>query len=223
MKNLMFALASIFLLGACAQTGQQPGDDTSAMLASIYPCSATIPDTTGSPTMLVIGDSISIGYTPFLVPEFPTLQVVHNPCNAMTSDYTRDHIASWLATRPSFDVITFNNGMWDINEWCQVPLDRYKANLVKIAEAVKAKTAHPYFVLTTQVPNGANGRTDARAIAYNAAAVEVMNAEGIPVIDLHTYSATFPELHVDPTNVHWTDQGSRNLADFIVAAIANNF
>lgn len=167
---------------------------------------------TGAPTVLVIGDSISIGYTPHVASALPNYDVVHNPCNAMTSTWTLQEIDGWLAGRASFESITWNNGLWDVADWISTPASVYVANLHAIAQKIKAKTTRPIFVLTTQVLPGTPNRVDANVITFNALAVQVMAQEGIPVVDLYTTSAGIQSEHKTPTDVHYTDQGYQDLS-----------
>ncbi len=167
----------------------------------------TVTPATGAPTVMVIGDSISIGYTPTVRAGLPTRDVVHNPCNAMDSIWTSQHIDQWLDSRPSFEAITWNNGLWDVASWAPTPDAQYEANLHFIAQKIKAKTSKPLFVLSSEVLPGTAYRNDADVQAKNAIAVAVMALEGIPVLDLHAVSATIQADHVTPTDAHFTDAG----------------
>lgn len=169
----------------------------------------------GRGTVLVIGDSISIGYTPHLKDALgDTYQVTHNPCNAMTSTWTRMHVEKWLASRTSFEVIVWNNGLWDIATWISTGDAAYEANLRAIARAVRAKTAKPLFILTTKVPVGTPYRNDSDVVRINAIAQRVMSEEGIPVLDLYAVSANAE--HSAPADVHYTTAGSAVLGDAIL-------
>ena len=182
------------------------------------PSNQSIPTATGQPTVLVIGDSISIGYTPYVKAALTNYDVVHNPCNAMNTDWTLSQVDSWLAGRPTFEAITWNNGLWDIASWSAVSDASYEANLHAIAAKIKAKTAHPLFILSTTVPAGADGRNDASIVRKNQIAVTVMQAEGIPVVDLYTVSLGVP--HSAPTDVHFTDAGYATLSQSVLTGMA---
>jgi hypothetical protein len=172
------------------------------------------------PDILVIGDSISIGYTtPLRESLGADIDVVHNECNAMYSANGVRKIDSWLAQRESFEVVTFNHGLWDIADWIGGTGPAYRENIRYVARRIKAKTARPYFVTTTEVLPGTPGRTNAKVEAYNAIALEVMAEEGIPVIDLYAASLMIRTEHVSPDDVHFTDAGSRFLADVVLAEL----
>ena len=175
--------------------------------------------TDGRPTVLVVGDSISIGYTPTIAAGLPNYQVVHNPCNASTTAWTKSQIGYWLNQRPTFEAITFNNGLWDISAWAHVSDENYRDYLTEIAQRVKTKTANPLFVLTTEVLPGTEGRIDADVVTKNNIARAVMALEGIPVLDLYSVSQTIQAEHVDATDVHFTALGSQILGTAILTAL----
>jgi len=207
-------LILILILG-CAKKPEAQCDETAA--------NQVIPKSNGKPTVLVIGDSISMGYVKYVRAGLPDKQVVHNPCNAENTTNTLSKIDSWLDTRETFDTITFNNGMWDTafseNDPFEVPIDEYAINIRAIAEKVKAKTDQPIFVLTTEAPAdieplGKNGRI----LLYNQAAEEVINdVGGIEIIDLYTVSTTIRGLHNE--GVHFLPAGYQVLANAILDVI----
>jgi hypothetical protein len=52
---------------------------------------------------------------------------------------------------------------------------------------------------------------------YNRAAIEVMRASGVAVIDLHALVARQPEWWLE--NIHFTEQGYREMAECVKNAI----
>ncbi len=213
MKNLIKLSALVLALSftACAKKEGPP----------ICPSNVPLVASDGRPTVLVIGDSISIGYTPTVKAALDQsgLQVVHNDCNAMTSTWTKSQIDTWLNSRPSFEAITWNNGLWDIANWINTPAAEYAANLHTIAQKIKAKTAHPLFVLSTQVLPGTPYREDANGVAFNQIAVTVMQQEGIPVLDLYSVSAGIQADHVSPTDAHFTSAGYLILGNSVLGEL----
>lgn len=183
----------------------------------ICPANEALPAATGAPTVLIIGDSISIGYTPTIEAALtPAYDVVHNPCNAMTSAWTAQNIDTWLASRDSFEAITWNNGLWDIADWENISDSDYAAKLHSIAQKIKAKTAHPLFILTTEVLAGTPHRENADVVNRNNIARDVMALEGIPVLDLYSVSQTIIDEHVSQDDVHYTDAGSEVLGQAVL-------
>jgi lysophospholipase L1-like esterase len=185
-------------------------------------CTTPIPPPTGQPTVLVVGDSISFGYLPFLQAALPQYEVLHSPCNGQNSEYTRYYISSWAASRDRFAAITFNNGMWDIADWSYQTDEQYANNLAYIGSVLKAKTDHIAFVLTTDVPVNAVGRYNDRVLDKNNVARRVMAGLGIPVIDLYTVSTHIDQYHVDPVqkdDVHFIELGYQALSIPIIQAL----
>ena len=185
-----------------------------------------------TPRVLIIGDSISIGYFE------PTKQllagkaeVVHNAGNA---GHTRNGLAqldAWLGDTP-WDVIHFNHGLHDMkyidakgtmvspDEGTQlVPVDEYARNLEQIVKRLKQTRARLIFATTTPVPDGAAGRIKGDVARYNRAALAIMKRYGVRVNDL--YALALPRLGSiqQPSNVHFTEEGSRLLAQQVANSI----
>ncbi len=197
MKTLILLLALIS--AACAKKESD---------FQYCPSGEALEATNGQPTILVIGDSISIGYTPTIANALAANhQVVHNPCNAMTSTWTASQIDHWLDSRPTFEAIVWNNTLWDIADWVNTSDADYIANLHYIAQKIKAKTSQPMFNLGTEVLPGTPHRIDADVVHKNDLAIIVMAQEGIPVLDLHTFSQTLANDHAGPGDAHFNALG----------------
>jgi lysophospholipase L1-like esterase len=177
--------------------------------------------------VLIIGDSISMGYTPQVAELLAgRAEVVHNPGNAGDTDNTAAHLDAWLKEIPA-EVIHFNCGLHDIKRsrqapGRQVPLQRYRANLGRIVERLKRSGAKLIWAASTPVIeerhraakdfDRGNGDVD----AYNAAAAEIMAGAGIPVNDLHAaVAAAGAEEVICDDGVHLTDGGYRMLAEVV--------
>src|SRR6266540_1933513 len=173
MKNNLYTLALCLLLMACGHTKEKDP----------YPCDNVNTVDDARPDILVIGDSISIGYTPFVQAALPGYDVSHNYCNAMDSKNGVNKIDLWLSQRPSWGAITFNHGLWDVASWIRTSDSNYRANLTSLARKIKASTTKPLFILTTEIPINTPYRSNARALELNAIALDVMNTEGVPVLD----------------------------------------
>jgi hypothetical protein len=211
--HMRFLVVFAILLIGCAKTHND----------QVCPVAQSISAPTGKPTILIIGDSISIGYAPYVESGLPNYDVVHNPCNAMTTFWTITQIDYWLAGRPTFEAITFNNGLWDISSWVQTTDAEYIDNLHTIAKKVKAKTSKPLFILSTQILPGTPYRWDGDVVHKNALAVTVMNNEGIPVLDLYSVSATIPFDHVSPIDPHYTQAGYSILGQAVLGALSTTY
>lgn len=182
-------------------------------------CNEKIEASDGRPSILVIGDSISIAYMPYIQAALPAYQVVHNPCNAMNSRHTKANIDEWLRARPTWAAVTFNNALWDGADFARVYDTEYTHNITYIASAIKLKTSAPLFILGTYVPINAPYRTDARQVMYNGLASSVMTSLSIPTVDLYSISSSNLGWYVNPAlqdDVHFEAVGSQALANEIL-------
>lgn len=182
------------------------------------------PDDPKLPRVLLIGDSISIGYTA------PTRKLlagkanVHRiPENGGPSDNGATKIKKWLGDS-KWDVIHFNFGLHDIKLGTgkhQVSIEEYEKNLREIVAALKSTKAKLIFATTTPVPEGKTNppRKNDDVIAYNKVAVKIMEENGIAINDLYAFALPrLKEIQL-PVNVHFNDAGSTALAERVAAAI----
>lgn len=194
-----------------------------------------IEDVEGLPRVLLIGDSISIGYTVPVREMLKGKANVHRPltnCGPTTKGVAE--LDKWLGDG-QWDVIHFNFGLHDLKymgpngenladpnlntSHPQVPIEEYEANLRKIVARLKETNAQLIWRNTTPVPEGAKGRVVGDAKKYNAVAAKVMEDAGIPVDD--HYAFCMERLHKiqRKANVHFTENGSRQLAEQAVERI----
>lgn len=193
------------------------------------PAYAFVEDDPALPRVLLIGDSISIGYTPAVRELLQGKANVHRiPTNGGDTNRGLENIDSWLGDG-KWDVIHFNWGLHDIKRLKDGKLDAsmeraltpeaYQANLRKLAERLQKTGAKLIWCATTPVPEGAEGRIPGDEVTYNELAAAVMQDLGIPVNDL--YSAVKPELarFQRTANVHFEDEGSAFLGQQVARAI----
>ncbi len=186
------------------------------------------------PNVLLIGDSISIGY---MLPAREQLSgeanVFRPNTNCGPSTRGLESLEAWLGDR-KWDVIHFNFGLHDLkymganNENLadpkaktshqQVPPDEYAANLKKIAERLKKTGAVVIWCETTPVPQGAAGRVVGDSARYNEVAAKVMaEVGGIQIDPLFAVAKQHAEQR--PANVHYTPEGSKKLAEQVAKSI----
>jgi len=180
--------------------------------------------------VLIIGDSISIGYTPYVETALaPDVTIDHNPGNGGSTLRGVENIEVWLDYR-EWDVIVFNFGLhdlvhkdkdskYDVNGTVSVPLDQYRENLEKIVDNLRETTAILLFATTTVVPENSAGRNPLDPARYNEVAMEVMKKNGIAIIDLYTESLSIHPQNSKPGNVHYTPEGYELLAKHVTNAI----
>lgn len=187
------------------------------------PVFAPIKDDPGLPRVLLIGDSISIGYTlPARAALAGKANVHRPPTNCGPTTRGLEQIDAWLGDG-TWDVIHFNWGLHDlkfIEGKRQVPLDQYEKNMKRLVVRLKKTGAKLIWCSTTPVPKGCSPpRTNEDVIAYNAVAKKIIDANGIAVDDLYAFALSRLEEIQRPANVHFTPQGSKVLADRVAASI----
>lgn len=183
--------------------------------------------------VLIIGDSISMGYTPFVKKALaPNVNVEHNRGNGGSTRRGCDSVEVWSAGT-QWDVIVFNFGLHDmvhkdslgkynVNGKVTVTLDEYRKNLKQIVAILRQTTARLIFINTTVVPEKADGRMVEDPARYNKVAEEVMKENGIKVLDLYTPSLTIHPDNSKPANVHYTDKGYEILAEYVLKDIKSS-
>jgi acyl-CoA thioesterase-1 len=189
------------------------------------PALAPIKDEAGLPRVLLIGDSISIGYT------LPTRELlkskanVHRiPTNGGPTINGTANIDKWLGDG-KWDVIHFNWGLHDVKKDAagkhQVSIEDYEKNLRQLVERMKKTGAKLIWASTTPVPEGklAPLRTPGDEVRFNAVAKKVMDENGVAINDLYAFAAPRLKEIQRPANVHFTNPGSEALAKQVAAAI----
>jgi hypothetical protein len=203
---------------------------------------ASAADAPAKKRVLILGDSISIGYTPFVQKMLAEEIVVLRPmrgekpenCSGTTAGVA--NIDRWLQIDGGkWDVIHFNWGLHDLKhvkpdgkasdsatDPPQATVEMYEKNLREIVAKLKATGAKLIFATTTPVPDGSMKvyRTDADAVKYNAAALKVMKENDIAVNDLYAFAKPqLQKIQIQPANVHFTKEGSEVLAGEVVKAV----
>lgn len=175
--------------------------------------------------VLVIGDSISVGYTPVVTTLLAgKAEVRHNEGNAAHTNNGVEKLESWLGTE-KWKVITFNFGLHDLKIMedgkHQVGLEQYEKNLETITARLKKTGARLLYVTTTPVPEGKLNpmRKPGDELLFNEAALRVMKAHKIPVVDLYGFAKPQLETIQGKANVHFTKAGSALLAEVVAKAI----
>ncbi len=193
------------------------------------PSVVPVKDEPGLPRVLLIGDSISMGYT---LPVRALLKGKANlhriPTNGGSTKDGVSNIETWLG-KDKWDVIHFNWGLHDLKHMKGNKLDitgdqvttlaEYETNLRTLVTRMKATGAKLIWASTTPVPDGSDGRAARDEEKYNEVAARVMKETGVPIDDLH--ALCLPKL-ADwqlPHNVHYKDAGYDGLAAKVAADI----
>lgn len=200
-------------------------------------------DSPAKPRVLLLGDSISMGYTPVVQKMLEGEMTVLRPMNragrmenCSGTTFGVANIDRWLEIDGGkWDVVHFNWGLHDLkhvkpdgkasdlaSDPPQAAEDVYAAQLRQIVSKLKATGAKLVFATTTPVPAEPMKvyRNNADVIRYNQAALGVMKEAGVAVDDLYTFALPrLKDLQIQPANVHFTPQGSAALGAEVAKAI----
>lgn len=191
------------------------------------PSLAQIEDKPGLPRVLLIGDSISIGYTLPVRALLEGQANVHRPptnCGSTHSGVL--NLDQWLG-EGKWDVIHFNWGMHDLklmpSGHQNVSPEKYERHLRELVSRLQKTRATLIFATTTPLARDTEGkfrRVAGAENAYNDAAKKVMNENGVKVNDLHAHALAKIESIQSKDGVHFTAEGSQFLARQVAASIS---
>lgn len=220
MRSLLMLVAFIALALAPALAQEQKKPEKKQP----DPAFAAVTDDPKLPRVLLIGDSISIGYT---VPTRKLLEGKANvhriPENGGPTTNGRAKLKKWLGDS-KWDVIHFNWGLHDIKMDAgkhQVPVGEYEKNLRELVHTMKATKAKLIWASTTPVPEGnvKPVRRDEDVVNYNAVAKKIMDENHVEINDLYAFAVPRLKMIQQPVNVHFTVSGSAALAERVARAI----
>jgi hypothetical protein len=185
------------------------------------------------PRVLIIGDSISMGYTePVRTNLKGIADVFRPPVNCQHTGYGLANIANWLGTS-QWDVIHFNFGIWDTHlldskgdllsgsrsgdnkspsgeiRIRHTP-EQYQENLTKLVEILKGTGAELVWASTTPIMYRTGNRFEAIP-TLNRIAADLMKVHGIPVDDLYAFVLPHGREWQLPDQCHFNARGNDRL------------
>ncbi len=184
------------------------------------------------PKALILGDSISMGYTPAVKKILDGKVIVERPeANCGSTKVGLRDLDKWLSGK-SPDVIHFNFGLHDLryvfpgdkfqDEQGNYPvrgqgeprttLEDYKSNLKEIVRRLKQTDAKLIWCSTTPLAVDFHGYFAGLDVEYNKTAAEVMKEENVQINDLWAFAKPHLEAIQLPNNPHFTEKGSQALA-----------
>ena len=182
------------------------------------------------PRVVLLGDSIRIGYAPFVTKLLDGKAVVISPSpNGQDSGNVLRNLEEWVL-KESPDVVHFNAGLHDLklkDKSYQVPLVEYEKNLKTILERIQKGTkAKVIFATSTPIVDNLHAqrkagfdRLEADVQKYNIAAVSIMKQAGVPINDLHKLVESGDKQRlVLSDGTHYTQEGYEILG----AAVTNS-
>jgi acyl-CoA thioesterase-1 len=190
------------------------------------PAIAPIQDVPGLPRVLLIGDSISIGYTLDVRALLKGKANVHRiPVNGGATEIGLANLNDWLG-EGKWDVIHFNFGLHDAKYASETEQrasrEQYVENLKQLIAGMKKTGAKLIFATTTPVPKGGvltpTRRFDSIE-ARNELAANLMKEQGVAVDDLYAVAKPVMAEVGRPNDVHFAPEGYKLLAKAVAASI----
>ncbi len=197
------------------------------------------------PNVLILGDSISIGYTREVRHLLhgranvvrPVVPEKDEPANCRSTEQGLLQLDEWLGSA-KWNVIHFNFGLHDlayrnpelksagqldkVRGRISVTPVQYEKNLSELVSRLKRTGACLVWANTTVVPPGEPGRNDGDERTYNGIAARIMAANSIPINDLHAVTAAFaPAQFIAPGNVHYKPGANWILGQQVSAAVSS--
>lgn len=163
-----------------------------------------VKDDPSLPRVLLIGDSVSRGYTQATRAALAGKANVHRaPANCGPTTSGLKNIEAWLGDG-KWDLIHFNFGIHDRS----APVADYTARLEKLVERLQATGATLVWASTTPIPDKPDaGQTAASIVEKNSAAAAVMKKHGIATDDLFAFITPHLGDVQPPGDVHFTAAG----------------
>ena len=170
------------------------------------------------PRVLLIGDSVSRGYTQATRKALAGQANLHRaPANCGPTSTGLKKIDVWLGDpAKKWDIIHFNFGIHDRN----TPLADYAERLEQLVARMKKTGARLIWASTTPIPDLPDKKqTAASIVERNAAAAEIMDKHGVATNDLFT--AVTPHLaeYQNPDDVHFNSPGYQFLGSEVAKSI----
>ena len=193
------------------------------------------------PRILVVGDSISMGYRGFITEHFkgrayvdywvPNVMFRLKPSDVLGEDAPLKRAWRGVLSNGPYHVVSWNATtlhQWDPPD--RAPEDSYPSNMTEIVTYLKKIAPETRFIWIRSTPvrttpkegrptliNGVNERN----IRFNKMTDEIMAKHGIPEVDLYglceTKLDTVPAGSQD--SAHWNKDVSREMADLIIKEI----
>ena len=169
------------------------------------------------PRVLLIGDSVSRGYTQAVRKELAGKVNVHRaPANCGPTASGLKNLDVWLGTA-KWDAIHFNFG---IHDRATAP-ELYEKNLEELVTRLKATGARLVWASTTPIPPDTKDGENAPAaiVEKNTIAARVMQKHGVVIDDLHGWMLPDLAKFQNPKDVHFSGPGYERLAQRVARVI----
>jgi lysophospholipase L1-like esterase len=145
------------------------------------------------PKVMLIGDSIRLYCQAEITRQLENDFTVWGPEeNCRFAKYTAKQLPVWFGVVGTPDVIHWNNGLWDTTHLYAedgpfTPLEEYLRYLAIVLRELRKRCPKVIFATTTPVVEPHATQKNSVISAYNQAATEFMQAQGVPVNDLYAF------------------------------------
>ena len=184
--------------------------------------------------VFLIGDSICIGYRPFVKQALANVfDVTYPNVNCRNTQFVLTSLRGWSAMfeNPStVAVVGFNCGHWDIAHWNRdeeslTPEKEYAHNLKRIIKNLRQFFPMAKLIFFTTTPANSdwpdtviNPRTNDEIEKYNLTATSVAEEENVIVKDLYQLAQSFGnDCYQD--YVHFTEKYCEKLGEYVTKSI----
>ena len=184
------------------------------------------------PKVLLLGDSIRMSYQPHVARLLEGRATIVGPSeNCQYSLYTLSSLQRWIEELGPPAIIHWNNGLHDAGHNpdrspVQIPLAMYRDNLALILKRLHAMTpkviwgtttpVHPDYPFCDTEWSWHNEEID----RYNATARALMEANGVPINDLHQRVWENMEQFLSEDQLHLSEAGQRICAQDVADCIS---
>jgi len=178
-----------------------------------------VDDVPGLPRVLLVGDSISRGYTlPVRHALAGRVNVHRAPENCGATERGLQKMDLWLGDG-HWDLIHFNFGIHDRAR----SEDLYRTNLEQIVDRLQKTGAKLVWARTTPAPDGTNAENFTAALCdrLNRVADDVMRRRNVAIDDLYNEVLPRQKELQQANNVHFTDAGYEVLGGKVAGMITN--
>ncbi len=169
------------------------------------------------PRVLLIGDSVSRGYTQAVRKELAGKVNVHRaPANCGPTASGLKNLDVWLGAG-KWEAIHFNFGIHDR----ATAMDVYEKNLEELVARLNATGAKLVWASTTPIPPDTKDGDQAPAaiVEKNKIAARVMQKCGVVIDDLHAWILPDTAKFQNPKDVHFSGAGYERLAQRVARVI----
>jgi lysophospholipase L1-like esterase len=206
-----------------------------ATLVTLFPTPARVQPKAGGtlPRVVLVGDSIRLGYAPVVANRLEGKAEVISPPRAGDSTWLVRNLDSLVLTHKP-DLVHFNVGLHDLrvkrrNERLMVEVDNYESKLQTVLTRLRkeAPGAMVIFASTTPIDDarhtkrkGGYDRFEKDVRRYNQAALRLMHKNGVVVHDLHSlvHQLGAAKLLAED-GTHYTKEGNQRLADAVADCV----